>query len=144
MKILSQLDSRWAQIKMLPSNITIGHAGCTTTSICMLSDYFGCFESPDRVINQNIFYTQDGLILWNKINFPFFGWEKRLYGRNDLEINQSLKDSNKAVILEINHSHWVVALWRIGSLIRVADPWGGTKHFINQSIVTGSSHFKHK
>lgn len=144
MVILSQLDQRWSKIKMLPSNITIGKAGCTTTAICMLSDYFKCFRTPDQVVNVNIFYNKDGEIIWSLTKFDKFKFEWRSYGRDNQKINESLKLKEKACILQIHDSHWVVAIRRIGPLIWVYDPWGGTKHFINQSIVTGAAHFIEK
>ena len=141
MIILSQLDLRWSKINMSPSTLTLGKAGCTTTCISMLSDYFRCFRSPDQIVANNVKYTNEGRILWQTVAFDKFKFEWRAYGRDDSRINESLKNPQKAVILEINHAHWVVALRRIGPWIQVADPWGGTKHFINQKIVTGSAHF---
>lgn len=148
MIILSQQDPRWSKVKLLPSSLTIGRYGCTTTCISMLSNYFKCFETPDRMIGKNTFYTGDnhpqggGLILWHKTKFPNFAFQMRLYGRNDFEINESLKNPKKAVILAINRdSHWVVALRRVGQWIWVADPFWGKKRWIHQTIVSGSAHF---
>lgn len=148
MIILSQQDPRWSKVFLAPSKLTIGRYGCTTTCISMLSDYFKCFETPDRMIGKNTFYTDEnypngpGLILWHKIKFEKFAFQKRVFGRNDYEINESLKNSKKAVILAINRdSHWVVALRRFGQWVWVVDPLWARKKWIHQTIVSGSAHF---
>jgi len=125
MKRLSQRDLRWAKQKLGKSNLTIGRFGCTTTCISMITDYFGNFTDPLSISRQAQHYTNDGLIIWK--TFPEFA--KRGYGQNDKDIQDSLNDKNKAVILEVNNgSHWVVAirktLFSKNNYI-VADPWFG-------------------
>lgn len=143
MKILCQRDPMWASLKLGVSNLTCARFGCTTTSISMLSDYFGCYKSPGELASNKNYYTRDGLILWSATSFACFRHAKRLYGYNATEIDISLKDPNKAVILEIwNKSHWVVAIKRdlFGNYV-IADPWDGKKKTIKAKDITGSSHF---
>ena len=125
---LCQRNPNWSQIKMLPSNLTIGRYGCTSTALCDLAAFYGCPCNPDQAINQNIFYTPEGLILWNKINFPNFHFVERFYGYDKPTIEQALADPFATVLLEVSHSHWV---WALGKSLfggfRIADPWYGDK-----------------
>ena len=147
MIVLNQWDYRWAKIKLLPSNLTMTRYGCTTTAICMLSDYFGCFKTPDQVVGINIKYTVDGLIIWESINFPAFKFVKRVRNLFDVvSVDDSLKDPDKAVILAINNdAHWVVALRKLPlGMYLVADPLGGKKRIVSKKIISGSAHFVRK
>lgn len=145
MKKLCQRSPLWSDVKMSPSNLTIGRYGCTTTCISMLSDYFKCFVSPRGMVGTNVKYTKDGLIIWTSISFPVFKFEKRLYGWNNAEIDISLKDPKKAVILEVaNGSHWVVAIKKVPFTKHyfIVDPWDGKiKTTVAYKNVTGSAHF---
>lgn len=144
MVILGQRDYRWSGIRLTPSKLTCGRYGCTTTCISMLSDYFKCFRMPSEVIGTNIKYTKDGLIMWEAINFPKFAFEKRVRTFDPSAIQVSLKDPKKAVILEVDHSHWVVALSKnLFGGYNIADPWTGKKSTTRSyRAVTGSAHFK--
>lgn len=145
---LSQRDLRWAHVKMAPSNLTLGRFGCTTTALSMLSDYFGCFVDPKRMVDNNVKYTAEGLIIWQSINFPNFKFEKRLFGWQMAEIDKSLKDPNKAVILQVNNgAHWVVATCRIPGTKHyfIVDPWTGKMSTtLAYKNITGSAHFVRK
>lgn len=146
MKHLSQRDPNWSNITMVPSRLTLGRYGCTTTCIAMLSDYFKCYTSPDHVVNVNVKYTIDGLILWESIKFPNFAFEDRIYGYLPGRIDQSLADPNRAVILQVaNASHWVVAIHKVPGtkLYFIVDPWDGkVKLSSTYGKITGSAHFK--
>lgn len=144
MQILSQRDPRWSAIKMKPSSLTLGRYGCTTTCISMLSDFYGCFVNPGKAAGENIKYTGTGLIMWDKINFPNFKFEKRRYGFSKTEIDYSLDRPALSVILEVDSSHWVVALRRVPftNLYWIADPWDGKKKLSSAyKKITGSAHF---
>lgn len=146
MILLSQRDIRWSSIKMLPSTLTLGRYGCTTTAICMLSDYFKCFTLPSVAASHNIKYNSEGKILWNTIDFATFKFTQRVYAFDPVRIEDSLKDPDKAVILEVwNMSHWVALVRRslFGGYV-VADPWTGKLITIKKSEVTGSAHFIRK
>lgn len=139
---ISQYDPRWSKVKMTPSNLTLGRYGCTTTAICMLSDYYRCFKYPDEAIDTNIKYTQDGLIIWSLINFPKFKFAERVHGHHLAKIRESLKNPKTSVILAINNnSHWVTACRVLGNYYLVVDPWGGKYRWIHRNIVSGSAHF---
>lgn len=144
MKILCQYDKLWSKIKLLPSNLTMAAKGCLTTDICMLSDYYGCFKTPDQVVGINIKYTVDGLIIWESINFSTFKFVKRVRNLFDVvSVDESIKDPDKAVILAINNdAHWVVAMKKLPlGMYLCGNPWGGVKTMIHESKISGSAHF---
>jgi hypothetical protein len=148
---LSQRDPEWKDRTLGSSKLTIGDYGCTTTCISMLSDYFKPWASPAVIAGHKDFYTKDGLILWGKLDFPHFKFEKRLYGRNDFEIMASVEDKDKAVILEVQipkGKHWLVCLGKelLGSGYKVVDPWTGLKSSTSKygNLITGSAHFTRK
>lgn len=125
---LSQRDPRWQNITLGNSRYTIGRYGCTTTCISMLSDYFQCFQPPDAIAKSYCQYTLDGYILWNTLTLPRMGFKVRLYGQDDVAIQQALKDPRQAVILNVsNGGHWVVAIRKtlFGNDYVCVDPWTG-------------------
>lgn len=125
MKTYSQRDPRWSQNKIGQTNLTIGRFGCTITSIADLSTYFGDNLTPADVANK-IQFTSDGLILWNSCKFGHFEFERRSYALYDFDIRDALKDPDKAVILEVEHDHWVAATGiSILGGYNIADPWFG-------------------
>ncbi len=153
MIIENQRDQRWAQVKLGQSNLSIGRYGCTTTCISMLSDYFGCFVDPVELQN-HLKYTPDGLILWTTLDLPKMQFARRIrfddnpgvdYTPNILD---ALKDPDKAVILEVDHSHWLVALSKVpfaNGLYRCADPWFADKCFSSRyNRITGAAFFARK
>jgi ABC-type bacteriocin/lantibiotic exporter with double-glycine peptidase domain len=143
MQILSQRDPRWAAQKLGKSVCTVGRYGCTITCLSMLSDWFKKFRSPWDLARE-LSYTIDGLVIWSSLPKVLpFKLEKRLYSKNDAEIVKSLKDPKKAVILQVDGYHWVLLLNKIGPLYWIADPWTGSKKFLNGSYksITGSAHF---
>ena len=128
------------------SKLTLGKLGCTTTCISMLSDYFGCYRSPEELAHNANNYTKSGLVIWQNIIFNkmSIGW--REYKRDDKKIQEYLKDPNKAVILQVdNGAHWVVALRKtlFGNSYIVADPWDGTKCDVIKKYhnITGAAYF---
>ncbi len=146
MKILSQRDPSWSAVKIGASNLTIGRYGCTVTCMSMLTDFFGNWGTPKQIAEHKEWFTKDGLVKWTALKLKAMDFEKRLYGRNDAEIDISLKDPNKACILEVEHHHWVVCLGKdLFGRYRIADPWFGDKASITRyKSITGSSHFIRK
>lgn len=141
---LSQRDPRWASHRMLPSALTLGRYGCTTTCISMLSDYYGHFRTPNVMASAHIPYTKDGLIIWDKMKLQGFNFQKRLRATDHKAIQDSLKHKNTSVILEVDGCHWVVALSRVPftNTYRIADPWDGkVKYSTAYKRITGSAHF---
>lgn len=145
MVILSQLDLRWVKVKIGKTNLTVGMKGCTLTDVSMLSDYFGHFVTPAQIAVQP-WFTVDGLIIWEKIKIQGMAFEKRIRGVFDeAAVDESLRNPDKACILEINHgAHWVCAMKKLPfGYYLVADPNGGKKRIIKAlGLVCGSAHFQ--
>jgi hypothetical protein len=148
MKILSQRDPIWALDKLGASSLIVGRFGCTTTCISMVSDYFDCYKSPTELAHDVNNYTKDGLILWQNLAFQKMRFVRREYGRNNISINQALDNPVKAVIFEVDKSHWVVGLGRtfIGDNFTIIDPWDGKKKscFPTYKAITGAAYFETK
>jgi hypothetical protein len=144
MLILGQRDSRWKDEKIGTTHLTIGRWGCTITCLSMLSDYFNGFKTP-RFLAKYLKYTKEGLIIWDSLpSILPFKLEKRLYKRNDEEIKKSLSDPERAVILQVDGCHWVLALgyYKLApSIYRIADPFFGDKSTsLRYKKITGSAH----
>lgn len=131
MVYLSQRNPQWAGTKLGKSNLTVGRYGCTTTCISCLTDYFNCFSTPKELAEEDLKYTSSGLILWDSINkLPCMSFNERLYGRDDAKIMESLKDPDKACILQVNYGqHWILPLRKslISNDYVCLDPWTGGK-----------------
>lgn len=146
--LLSQRDPRWAQKKLGASPLTIGRYGCTTTATCMGLSAFGIRMTPDQIAAKQDAYTQDGLIIWDKLGLPF-RMRSRIRGRNDQAILASLKSPDEFVLLEVaDGSHWVLATGKTlfetaGKDYRIADPWSGDRSTAcgRYRNITGSAHF---
>ena len=114
----------------------------------MLTDYFSAFKgewkSPDQLA-QKLKFNVEGMIIWSSLpDVVQFKLEKRLYGRFDNEIKKSLDSPDRAVLLQVDHYHWVVALGKsfFGGY-KVADPWTGLKTIVPSKAyktITGSAH----
>jgi hypothetical protein len=143
---LSQRDSRWSQVKLGASSLTVGRYGCTTTCISMLTSLFNCTVLPGEIAHNAANYTKDGLVIWQALSFKKVAFEKRLYGFQPNEIDESIKHPKKAVILQVNDgAHWVVAIRKayFGNDYIVLDPWTGKKVGARAAYknITGSAHF---
>jgi len=142
-----QRNPKWGNLKLGSSVLTMARYGCTTTAISDLSTYFKptMIITPDKMC-QYLKYTSGGLIIWESCQFTNFKFEKRIYGRNDLLIKECLKDPNRAIILEVDNSHWVVSTGvNLFGGYKIADPWFGdfatTKRY---KQITGSAVFTTK
>lgn len=144
---LSQRDSRWANIKMGPSNLTLGRFGCTTTSLCSGLSAFGFTLTPDVIAKQKKSYTKDGLILWQNLILPGkFRMRARIQGRNDEAIKASLRSPDEFVLLQVsNGAHWVLATSQtiLERDFNVMDPWFGDRSTAvgRYKNISGSAHF---
>lgn len=119
----------------------------------MLSDYFGKYMRPDEIAVHKDWYTDrnhpqgPSLIMWERLQIPGMKFEKRIRDRRiDAAIMESLKDPNKAVMLQVNNgAHWIVALRKtlIGNDYVCLDPWNGQKCDAIKKYhnITGSAHF---
>jgi ABC-type bacteriocin/lantibiotic exporter with double-glycine peptidase domain len=146
---LSQRDFRWGDRKIGESSLTLAKFGCTTTSISMLSDYFGHLVLPSQIASDVNFYTKDGLVIWKNLSFDKFKFVERTFGRDDARIKQALKDPNQAVIFNVNNgAHWVVGVrpTLIGNSYIVVDPWNGKKCDVIKTYknITGCAYFARK
>ncbi len=152
MGLLSQRNPLWATHKIGKSSLEIGNYGCTLTCLAMLNNRFGANCTPAQVAEHLDWFTNTGLVLWNKINLMTANFVWRDYGVDMGKITQYLADfDNKAVILqlEILHKdlppsfHWVLAEEYLqNGVFRCADPW--TDAFQQTSIygpVIGAAYF---
>lgn len=136
---LSQRDQRWANVKIGNSNTTLGRMGCTITCLSMISQFFGCYKSPNEIAKNQNNFEQDS-VAWIQLNFPNFSfrWREGSPIKGDIVDMEMIKSymagnydkkntENRAVILQVaNFSHWVVALWPTfdGDILAI-DPWTG-------------------
>lgn len=126
MQTYSQRDPRWAQTKIGKTNLTIGKSGCLMTAIADASSYFGDNLTPPQL--NSCQFTADGLLVWGTAIFSKFKFQRRQYGRYDVDIRAALSDPNRVVLLEVaNGSHWVLAMGKefLGNGYKIADPWLG-------------------
>ncbi len=148
MIFLSQRDARWANKTMVPTLLTLGRYGCTTTCLAMLTDYFGSFQRPDSIASFGLKYNLQAQIIWGTISLASMAFQERVFGFNQLKVDISLRDPNKAVILQVaNGSHWVVALRKVpfSNQYFIADPWDGKLKMSGvYGNITGSAHFLRK
>ncbi len=149
MSYFSQRDPRWSKDNLGVSALTVGRFGCTTTAISMLSSYFGCLRLPSELAHDANNYTQGGLVIWKNLTFAKMKFIGRDYVRNDEKIREYLKDSGKAVILEVNnHAHWVVGVkpTLVGNDYVIVDPWDGRKKTLVKPYrnITGAAYFEVK
>lgn len=148
MTIYSQRDPRWANLLMGNSGLTVGRAGCVITDIAMLTTYFLPAKTPMKLLHQ-LKFTNEGKIIWASASFENFAWYKRVYNRDEREIEVHIKNPRLAVILEVaNRSHWVVATGYelLSKKIRIADPWTGDRASMDRyrNNITGASYFMKK
>ena len=129
--------------------MSIGRWGCCLTSISMLTSYFGTLVLPNEIAMHKDWFTPEGLIIWEKLNFKDMKFEKRLRKCYDGDICASLKDPNRAVLLQVsNGRHWVVATkasW-LSNDYTCVDPWDGKTKSVLKSYhnISGSAHFMRK
>ena len=140
-KYLSQQDPRWSMDKIGDSTMTIWRYGCTTTCISMLTDYFGCYQTPDKIAT-NLKNYIGGNVWWSNLDFPTFSfrWEdgnQMTKNPKDVDLNivkaWLAPNPDRACILEVaNGSHWVVGLWYndYDQDILAIDPWTGTTCYV--------------
>jgi hypothetical protein len=111
MKNLKQCDPAWKSVKLGLSDKTLCSAGCVTTCLSYLSQWYGQYVNPGKLAGMLI-YTQDGLLNWKSIDpvLPFrFVW--RYDQRDDAKIKQILFSKNEACILQVNnYKHWVAVI----------------------------------
>lgn len=135
MTIYSQLDKRWANVKIGKTNITVGQQGCTLSDVCTIGSYFGETITPGDLAVVPGLFTKDAKIIWGNLGKVFkkfkFEWRAMSYNATEAKkVAKYLADPAKACILQVNHgAHWVVAakLGTDGKTLNVIDPWGGVR-----------------
>lgn len=138
---ISQLDLRWASSKLGASPLTVGHYGCTTSCVSMVSADLDCYKSPLDLAKNAANYTDGGLIIWNNLNKVFEGKMRfvwRGYGykgpgrvsemRDFDPLHAALNSPLQRVILQVNNGeHWVKLEKKnvFGNDWTAIDPLGG-------------------
>jgi len=147
MKYLRQGDPEWGSITIGETNYRLSRWGCTITCISMLSSYYGCYKDPANLAGK-LKFTNDARIYWTSIKpalcFEFI-W--RFYGADYQRIDEALLGSDEtSVILEVDHSHWVVAIGKVSEgVYKIADPIDGkVKTTKSYGSITGGATFKGK
>lgn len=123
MKILSQRDSQWADIRIGHSSETVGKKGCLITDNSAITDFIGHFKDPGWLA-QNLDFTAAGLLLWGSIIKAKLDFVYRFYSQDDTKIRKAFADPDQFVVLEVNHNHWLWLLGVVGGY-RVMDPYYG-------------------
>ena len=145
-KYLSQRDPAWSSILLNGSDLTIGNFGCAITCISMLSDYYGCKVTPDKIATNPKAVTV-GNVSWIGLDFPTFSF--RYADGNVMNTDQSIIDNeclksylsdgnngDRSAIIQItvnspksnsSYTHFLVGLWMLPDTndIMVIDPWDG-------------------
>jgi len=106
--LFSQLDKRWSRLTLGNTIYTIKEWGCTITSICMIIFYlFGDIFLPSTA-SKLFKFTKDGKLYWGSVKYKNLKFVGRYYGKPKQSIlNEYILDPKKAMIVEVNYSHWV-------------------------------------
>lgn len=144
---ICQLSTEYRGVKLGASGYTLNRWGCLVCCLSMASDWFNEYFSPIQLANRkDLFYVTGeyaGMLKWSKLPFKKFRLEKKLNGCKDEEISESLKHKDKAVILQVNYSHFVIATRRMtDGAYYVCDPLSGKIISTRKAnyTVTGSRH----
>jgi len=142
---LRQGDPKWGSTKIGTTPYTLSRWGCTITCISMLSDYYKCYKDPG-VLAKDLKFTSQAEIYWQSIKSALcleFTW--RFYGADYAKIDKALLGSAEtAVILQVDSSHWVVAIGKVShGVYKIADPIDGKVKTTNSyRKITGGATFK--
>lgn len=143
---LCQRDPIWSDQTIGTTMMTVARWGCLITSMSMLTDYFGNYRDPATLAKAGsiIKYNSSGQVIWDTVKLSCMKFERRIKYREDVEILRSLKDPDKAVCLEVDGSHWVVATGKnlLFDGYKIVDPWTGRSSTTGAyKNITGSAHF---
>ena len=124
--ILSQQDTRWANVKIGYSNYTIKYYGCLITNLAMIEG-----TTPD-VVNMKLKKAGgfDGaMVIWSKINaaFPDLHFEKRVHFYNQTLVDNAVH-RNGFCLVEVdfdNNPNTLGNHWILKTPEGYADPWTG-------------------
>jgi len=143
MKLIKQCQSPWGMMKLGASSETCCKAGCVTTCLSSLSDWYGKYVNPAQAIPK-LKYTNAGLLYWNSIDTVFpFKFVYRYYKRDDKKIKEILTSKNNACILQVwGGKHWV-ALVGYSKFFgyKIFDPLKGDIVYLNKRYGSGIQGF---
>lgn len=126
---LSQRDSRWANVKIGKSNVTVGEKGCTITSICMALEKLRGYAANPGDAAYFWKFTADGKIIWNDSHFEGAKFIWRGYDADWSKISEFVMDENKAAIVAVNNStHWLFVEGFTDGTIEIIDPIDGQRY----------------
>lgn len=128
MENLSQRDTRWKNIQLGWSQVTIGSHGCTITAISMLIG-----TTPEKTNNRIMEvngYAKSNLVIWSKLPeaYPEIKSATRYYSYDNDLVKQAI-ERNGGCLVKVDGSrigadtHWVLY---IGGG-RMIDPWTGSE-----------------
>ena len=157
-KYQSQNDPKWKNLLMAGSNLTIGNYGCAATCVSMLTEYYGCYQTPQQIA-QNQKFNGGGSMNWINLDFPTFSFrwsDGNIFNTNQSVINQGClkyylsdaQNGDKSCIIQITvtpykggqpYTHFVVGLWfdTEKNDIYIIDPWDGKSKYLQLSYPTG-------
>jgi len=146
---LRQGDPKWGGVTIGNTKYTLARWGCTLTAISMMSDYYGTYKTPAQLA-KGCKFTDQAEIYWHSVKDAVdsaFKFTWRFYNANYDTIDKALFDSpDTAVILEVNHSHWVFAIGKVSAgIYKIIDPIDGKiKTTQSYSQITGGATFEGK
>lgn len=131
MKKLCQRDKLWGSEKLGNTNYTVARYGCTITCISMATDYFSKFKGEWRSpawLARKLTFTNGGLIVWGSMK-PLLNCRLSLRSNvfSKSIVNEALKNPHKAVLLQVDNYHWVIAVSNGLLGLYAVDPWTGEK-----------------
>jgi lysozyme len=122
----SQNNPLWKNDKMGSSSLTLGKYGCTSSVYCTQASWFGDTITPKELAKHKEAYTKDGLIIWQKLDaiFEHTKFLIRVRQFNEAMIDDALKDTNKACIVNVDFGyHWTAVLKKTYLGYTASDPW---------------------
>lgn len=131
MKIFNQQN--YPKSYLGKTKYTVARWGCLDTVVTQIYNYiFGKEITPD-IMAKKLEFNENGELLWNSLKNVNLNLKSRVRTyRKDL-IDQSFKNPNEFIALQVKNSHWV---WVIGRYIpyfgyKIADPIGGKIRYTN-------------
>ena len=112
--------------KMGNSNFTIARYGCLLTDITVGYDWFFKQTLTPPEIDSKLQFDTNGCLVWGSLSNIGLKLTNRVQGRNDTVIIEAIKNPNEICCIQVNSSHWVLALGK--SLLggyNIFDPWFG-------------------
>lgn len=124
---ISQVDPRWANVRIGNSAATLGEFGCTITSICMVIEKLRGYAANPANAARHWAFNLRGEIIWRQTQFHGIKFVDRIGGPDIIRIRQFANDPKKGAIAEVNNgAHWVyVDEAHIDGDLSIIDPIDG-------------------